>query len=1117
MAVRFRKSNGVVEIKDHNDLLNRGERTHDEIDLYLDEIDEARGQEASLNDRLVKIENLTSKDFMITDCYYDGANDKLVLSINGGRASVNGKIIGKANETYEILFPQLNTTYYIFLRDDGVFFSKTDNKEDNNSMLIGSVVVGSSFSSININDLRYFLTKGGGGNPETSQEVIEARTDVNGVVFPSLKARLDYMQTHGGSGGGVDESRIQALENSLSTVTKTFTEKFENDPLVDYENTSAIVGRGYVKVAKTATVNETFDTTDNIDMENSRNIVVKGGKVTIKDLDGMLLSKEFLTAGTDFAKINPIINHYSAYSFSQVNEIANKISNSKTLQGDVVVDRHGRIWYIYGENNGSIYCKVYNSDGTVYLDEFIIPNASFNVGNSDTTLAVRACVDYDDKIWIFYGRNNSQLYLVILNQDGSIFKNSVCVFNAGGGGSHYFLYYFDVLVDRNNRVWVCFYNDFHYSISKGFYIIIFNNDGSIFLNPTNIQTSLSYGKLIYDSLRDKIIVTGVSKNYIYFKSFNLDGTIYKDASFSLSGDDVTSGYNAFYDEEQDKIICFKATSYANGIRMYRVNPDTFQLIDYKNYALGNIAYLKPVTGEGSYLQSITDAYTSTPYWRAFLSNNPYFIIDLLDVYKVKSFIFDNTGVNTTGYTIAVSMDGQNYIDVAVESGLIVGEQRQTILENAVEARYIKVYNFSSSDDKYAYCSEFKVFIDEEEATYPVSSQGNYMSVIKDGSNYHIAYCSDKENATYYNIHFCTIRNDFTMVNLDVPVTSDAAYHDKFPVIYKHPDGSLRILYASNRLNANYAVLDEAIYTDTPTSARFYLSNDGGLTWIEAVPNEQVNFPIRNNRLRVKIELFAPISNPRVSPELLGYVVEEWNSDNGGVASGVFVSSRLPFDEPVSRLMLTAVQTLNGGTIDWYVSSDGGATWNPIELGKPININNFQFDIRVKAEIYSPLEASFSPEIRQYTVVATNMVLQGDFQALQINLMKTNFKLDSFTNATRNGMKNLVIDVFNDTSGIDNEKSSYTYDDVMKCVKNGTVVSIVENTDIIPVRVLLTVDETRNNGSIEYYVSRDGGTTWTQITPEVVSDLSLQPVNNKLVVKAVISGDAQLNAWAYAWS
>lgn len=1113
MAVRFRKSNGAVEIKDHNDLLNRGERTHDEIDLYLDEIDEARGQEASLNDRLVKIENLTSKDFMITDCYYDGANDKLVLSINGGRASVNGKIIGKANGTYEILFPQLNTTYYIFLRDDGVFFSKTDNKEDNNLMLIGSVAVGSSFSSISINDLRYFLTKGGGGNPETSQEVVEARTDVNGVVFPSLKARLDYMQTHGGSGGGgVDESRIQALENSLSTVTKTFTEKFQNDPLVDYENTSAIVGRGYVKVAKTATVNETFDTTDNIDMENSRNIVVKDGKVIIKDLDGMLLSKEFLTAGTDFARINPIINHYSAYSFSQVNEIANKISNSKTLQGDVVVDRHGRIWYIYGENNGSIYCKVYNSDGTVYLDEFIIPNASFYVG-SDMALAVRACVDYDDKIWVFYGRNNNQLYLVILNQDGSIFKNSVCVFSGIGGNQ--FVSYLNVLVDRNNRVWVCFYETYYVNV----YIMIFNNDGSIFLNPIKIQSYLHHIKLIYDSLRDKIIVTAVSSknpNDIYFKSFNLDGTVYKEASFSLSDDNFTSGYNAFYDEEQDKIICFKATSYGNNIRMYRVNPDTFQLIDYKDYTSANLAKGKPVTGIGSYLSKITDGSTSSD-WYASLSSNPYFIIDLLNVYKLKSFKFYNTSSKyTTGYTIAVSIDDQNYIDVAVESGLISGEQRQTILEEAVEARYIKVYNFSSTDAT-ARCLEFQVFTDGEEATYPVSSRGNYMSVIKDGSNYHIAYCSDKENATYYNIHFCTIRNDFTMVNLDVPVTFDATYHDKFPVIYKHPDGSLRILYASNRLNANYAVLDEAIYTDTPTSARFYLSNDGGLTWIEAIPNEQVNFPIRNNRLKVKIELFAPLSNPRVSPELLGYVVEEWNSDNGGVASGVFVSSRLPFDEPVSRLMLTAVQVLNGGTIDWYISSDGGATWNPIELGKPININNFQLDIRVKAEIYSPLEAQFSPEIRQYTVVATNMVLQGDFQTLQINLMKTNFKLDSFTNATRNGMKNLVIDVFNDTSGIDGEKSSYTYDDVMKCVKNGTVVSVVENTDITPVRVLLTVDEIRNNGSIEYYVSRDGGTTWTQVTPEVVCDLSLQPQDNRLVVKAVISGDAQLNAWAYAWS
>ena len=47
MAVRFRRS-GTTEIKDHNELINRGTRTHAEIDTYLAEMDAARGSQGVL-------------------------------------------------------------------------------------------------------------------------------------------------------------------------------------------------------------------------------------------------------------------------------------------------------------------------------------------------------------------------------------------------------------------------------------------------------------------------------------------------------------------------------------------------------------------------------------------------------------------------------------------------------------------------------------------------------------------------------------------------------------------------------------------------------------------------------------------------------------------------------------------------------------------------------------------------------------------------------------------------------------------------------------------------------------------------------------------------------------
>lgn len=54
MAVRFARS-GFSIIKDHNELANRGVRTHEELDTLFAEVEEARGGFSSLNDRLLDI------------------------------------------------------------------------------------------------------------------------------------------------------------------------------------------------------------------------------------------------------------------------------------------------------------------------------------------------------------------------------------------------------------------------------------------------------------------------------------------------------------------------------------------------------------------------------------------------------------------------------------------------------------------------------------------------------------------------------------------------------------------------------------------------------------------------------------------------------------------------------------------------------------------------------------------------------------------------------------------------------------------------------------------------------------------------------------------------------
>jgi hypothetical protein len=79
----------------------------------------------------------------------------------------------------------------------------------------------------------------------------------------------------------------------------------------------------------------------------------------------------------------------------------------------------------------------------------------------------------------------------------------------------------------------------------------------------------------------------------------------------------------------------------------------------------------------------------------------------------------------------------------------------------------------------------------------------------------------------------------------------------------------------------------------------------------------------------------------------------------------------------------------------------------------------------------------------------------------------------------------------------------------------TVVSAAWAEPIAPTEAMIVPDETLNTGSITYYVSRDNGTTWTAATKNTVTNISSQPTGTQLKWKAVINGNAELNAIAVA--
>lgn len=86
--------------------------------------------------------------------------------------------------------------------------------------------------------------------------------------------------------------------------------------------------------------------------------------------------------------------------------------------------------------------------------------------------------------------------------------------------------------------------------------------------------------------------------------------------------------------------------------------------------------------------------------------------------------------------------------------------------------------------------------------------------------------------------------------------------------------------------------------------------------------------------------------------------------------------------------------------------------------------------------------------------------------------------------------------------------------LQKAVDQNHLQSKPEKTTTPPNKIVIVGDETVNGGSIKYQASRDGGSTWTDVPAQTLTDISSQPVGTQLVVKAIITGNAELNAWGY---
>lgn len=91
---------------------------------------------------------------------------------------------------------------------------------------------------------------------------------------------------------------------------------------------------------------------------------------------------------------------------------------------------------------------------------------------------------------------------------------------------------------------------------------------------------------------------------------------------------------------------------------------------------------------------------------------------------------------------------------------------------------------------------------------------------------------------------------------------------------------------------------------------------------------------------------------------------------------------------------------------------------------------------------------------------------------------------------------------------------YEVDFLELTYSQATIIWNAQTSEGTLVKAVVETIQTLGTGTITYYVSRDGGITFTQCTLDTITDISAQSIGTSIVLKVVITGNAEL--FAVAW-
>jgi hypothetical protein len=208
-----------------------------------------------------------------------------------------------------------------------------------------------------------------------------------------------------------------------------------------------------------------------------------------------------------------------------------------------------------------------------------------------------------------------------------------------------------------------------------------------------------------------------------------------------------------------------------------------------------------------------------------------------------------------------------------------------------------------------------------------------------------------------------------------------------------------------------------------------------------------------------------------------------------------------------------------------MSNNGGTTWHDTTPGTELVFpNGAGNNLKVEGNIAigSGIANANSVRINSYTVTTTNVVMQSDVYALQMNLMKMALQISALSTAQRLGYKNMMIDVFSSNIGV--EPYSPNFDFTGQSFYNNSesqqiLTSVQETADISNVSSIVVVADANDLSfsNLTYQVRRGDGDTWVTVVPEQIHTFSSGTPANKVQLRAIVPDGSYVRGWAYLYA